>query len=182
MDWKHAMRFLATVAVLSISIGHDKARADVVMPRFHSCFIAAGAKYKLSPTLLKGVALTESSGRDNATNTNHSPTTKSVDVGLMQINSGWFPLLESRYGIKPMRLKDGCTSIDVGAWILAHEFKRHGNQWAAVGAYNAACTRLKGVACAKARQAYSWKVFNMMMRVEKAEKASPEQQAGGHRA
>ncbi|PHN95779.1 hypothetical protein CSC81_18720, partial [Tenacibaculum discolor] len=66
------------------------------MERFHSCFVAAGAKYNLSPTLLKGVALTESSGRDYAKNVSHHLKTKTVDVGLMQINSGWFPLLESR--------------------------------------------------------------------------------------
>lgn len=176
------MRALATVAVLAISIGHGAAHAELVMERFHSCFVAAGAKYNLSPTLLKGVALTESSGRDYAKNVNHHLKTKTVDVGLMQINSGWFPLLESRFGIKPERLKDGCTSIDVGAWILAHEFKKYGNQWDAVGAYNAACTQLKGAACAKARQTYSWRVFRMMRHVEASEKQAAEQQSGGKRS
>lgn len=176
------MRALATVAVLAISIGHGAAHAELVMERFHSCFVAAGAKYNLSPTLLKGVALTESSGRDYAKNVSHHLKTKTVDVGLMQINSGWFPLLESRFGIKPERLKDGCTSIDVGAWILAHEFKKYGNQWDAVGAYNAACTQLKGAACAKARQTYSWRVFRMMRRVEASEKPTTEQQSGGKRS
>lgn len=173
------MSALAIIAILSISIGHDAARAEVVMERFHSCFVAAGAKYNLSPTLLKGVALTESSGREQAQNLDHRIRTKTVDVGLMQINSGWFPLLESRFGIKPERLKDGCTSIDVGAWILAHEFKKYGNQWDAVGAYNAACTQLKGAACAKARQTYSWRVFRMMKRVEASERPAAQEQGRG---
>lgn len=182
MDWKLVLRALATLAVLSTSIGHGAAQAEIVMERFHSCFVAAGTKYNLSPTLLKGVALTESSGRESAKNLN-SDKSKTMDMGLMQINSGWFPLLESRYGIKPERLKDGCTSIDVGAWILAHEFKKYGNQWDAVGAYNAACTRLKGVACAKARHAYTWKVFRMKRHVEASERAGKEQQqAGGKRS
>lgn len=176
------MRTMATIAVLTISIGHDAARAEIVMERFHSCFVAAGAKYNLSPTLLKGVALTESSGRDYAQNLTHKLRTKTVDVGLMQINSSWFPLLEARYGIRPERLKDGCTSIDVGAWILAHEFKKYGNQWDAVGAYNAACAQLKGAACTKARQTYSWRVFRMMQRVEASEKVATEQQGGGKRS
>jgi soluble lytic murein transglycosylase-like protein len=182
VDWKRAKRTLATVAVLTFSSGHGLAHAEVVMERFHGCFLAAGAKYNLSPTLLKGIALTESSGRDYAKNLTHRLKTKTIDVGLMQINSSWFPLLKARYGIKPERLTDGCTSIDVAGWILAHEFKKFGNQWDAVGAYNAACRQLGSVACAKARQTYSWRVFRMMRRVEATEKSATTQQVGGKRS
>ena len=144
------------------------AKAVERLLQYEHCFNASAQKYNLSPVLLKGIALAESSGIPTAKNTNHIGTTKSVDVGLMQINSGWFPLLERKFGIKASQLQNACMSIDVGAWILAHEFKRYGNQWDAVGAYNAACTQLKGKACSKRRQAYSWRVYRMMKLVQES--------------
>jgi soluble lytic murein transglycosylase-like protein len=59
----------------------------------------------------------------------------SYDVGLMQINSSWLPMLK-RFGITEKDLYEPCISIEVGAWILAHNIRSHGYTWAAVGAYN----------------------------------------------
>ena len=53
----------------------------------------------------------------------------------MQINSSWLPTLR-RFGIVEKDLYEPCVSIDVGAWILAHNIRSYGNTWAAVGAYN----------------------------------------------
>jgi hypothetical protein len=47
----------------------------------------------------------------------------------------------------------------VGAWILADKIQRYGFSWEAVGAYNAACTELKGKACDAARSKYAWCVY-----------------------
>lgn len=57
------------------------------------------------------------------------------DVGMMQINSGWFDTLE-KYGIKPGHLTNACTNIFVGAWILSNNVRRYGKTWQAIGAYN----------------------------------------------
>ncbi|MBG6240754.1 MAG: lytic transglycosylase, partial [Candidatus Symbiopectobacterium sp. Dall1.0] len=61
----------------------------------------------------------------------------SEDVGLMQINSSWFPVL-NRMGITRKDLLDNpCQNIYVGAWILARNISSNGVNWESVGAYNA---------------------------------------------
>lgn len=61
----------------------------------------------------------------------------SEDIGLMQINSRWMPLLR-RYGITTADLLEPCTSIMIGAWVLGSNFQRMGYNISAIGAYNAA--------------------------------------------
>ena len=98
----------------------------------HACWEEAAQKYGVSAHLLYAIAKTESSLRPSAINHN---TTGSYDIGLMQINSTWLPTLR-RFGIQEKDLYEPCISIEVGAWILAHNIRSHGNTWEAVGRYN----------------------------------------------
>lgn len=101
---------------------------------WESCFTDAASRYSLDPDILRAIAVTESAmdpTRHNASNRNGS-----VDLGIMQINSYWYPFLEA-YGIKPADLWDACTNIFVGAWVLAQNVRTYGKNWLAVGAYNA---------------------------------------------
>ena len=116
---------LRLVGVLFASLSGAAATA-------HACWEEAGLRYGVNPSVLVAIARTESSMNPNAVNRNRDG---SYDLGLMQINSRWFPMLR-RYGISEQQLRQPCFSIHVGAWILAQNMQRFGNSWDAVGAYN----------------------------------------------
>ncbi|WP_217907424.1 lytic transglycosylase domain-containing protein [Massilia sp. BJB1822] len=107
-----------------------------------ACWHEIGAKYGISPYLLHAIAKTESNLNPRAIN--RSNANGSYDIGLMQINSSWLPVLR-RHGITEAQLYEPCVSIEVGAWILAQNIHQLGNSWTAVGAYNSpkAATRLR---------------------------------------
>lgn len=94
---------------------------------------AAAAKHSLNYLLLRSIAEQESHFNPVAVGGN---TNGSSDFGLMQINSTWLPTLR-KYGVSQQDLFNPCINADVGAWILADNFKRMGVTWDAVGAYNA---------------------------------------------
>ncbi len=119
-----------------------------------SCWHSAAERYGIHETILRAIALTESAMDPHAINRN---TNGSVDVGLMQINSRWFPRL-AEMGIQPGDLWDPCTNIHVGAWVLAGEIRRFGYTWRAIGAYNAGPGW--SVAHEQKRRAYAQRVFH----------------------
>ncbi|MDY7548524.1 transglycosylase SLT domain-containing protein [Glaciimonas sp. Gout2] len=99
-----------------------------------ACWDEAGARYNIDPILLQAMAHVESGMNAAARNYNNDG---SYDVGLMQINKLHFPRLAT-FGITEKRLiAEPCTSVMVGAWILAEFVQRVGYNWTAVGAYNA---------------------------------------------
>jgi soluble lytic murein transglycosylase-like protein len=100
---------------------------------FAACFDEAAARYRVPTSLLMAISRVESSGNPRAINRNPDG---SYDIGHMQINSRWLPLLK-RYGIDERSLFDACTNTYVGAWILAQNIHRLGYNWEAIGAYNA---------------------------------------------
>lgn len=108
-------------------------------PHVSACWEEAGARYHISPYLLYAIAKTESGLNPAALNRNKNG---SYDIGLMQINSSWFPTLR-KFGVDEAQLLDPCTSIHVGAWILAQNMQRLGYSWDAVGAYNSSKQELR---------------------------------------
>ena len=98
-----------------------------------ACWDEAAARYRVNSALLYAMAQTESGLNPLAVGRNANG---SRDIGLMQINSAWLPKL-AEYGISERDLFQPCTSIHVGAWLLARNIYRYGYTWEAVGAYNA---------------------------------------------
>lgn len=145
------LTFLAAVACTNVSA-----------QQIDACFVASAQKYNLDPRLLWAIAMVESRGRTDAINNSHIQRTGTRDFGIMQINESNLRSL-SRHGITREKLMtDRCLNIDVGAWILADSIRRNGATWNAVGAYNAACTQLKGKDCESARKRYTdlvWKWY-----------------------
>ena len=57
---------------------------------------------------------------------------KSLDVGLMQINSYWL----RKWQLPLERVLDPVTNVTLGLCILKYEMRRYGSTWKAVGAYH----------------------------------------------
>ena len=99
-----------------------------------NCWQLAASRYHVDPLLLYAIAKVESNLNPRARNINGDG---SQDIGLMQINSRHLPAL-AQFGITEQHLvTQPCTSVMVGAWILAGFIQEKGYGWQAVGAYNA---------------------------------------------
>ncbi|MFD3241891.1 lytic transglycosylase domain-containing protein [Rahnella perminowiae] len=98
------------------------------------CFNKAGRDYGIDPLLLTAISIQESRLRMDAIN-NHSAH-KTEDVCGMQINSSHYPALRKFEITRERLLKEPCTCIYTGAWVLARNFQAYGKNWDSVGMYN----------------------------------------------
>jgi len=104
----------------------------------HSCFKQAADRYLIDHRLLMAIAEVESGMNPNAIGLNkRNGKVLSEDVGLMQINSSWFPVLKGMGITRENLLNNPCQNVYVGAWILAKNIASNGVNWESVGAYNA---------------------------------------------
>ena len=126
---------------------------------FAHCYKEAGSRYGIDPLMLKAIAITESSVRPNI-------ESLTQEIGLMGINRSWLPILSKRYGLSEQDVWQPCTNVQVGAWILASNYRQFGKNWNAVGAYNAACKKLNSVECKRTRLRYSQKVYDNLKQLK----------------
>ncbi len=112
--------------LIAVGASFPSARAD--------CLDDAATYHNIYPALARAIAMHES--RMNPRAIGPANSNGSYDIGLMQINSSWLPML-ARYGISRDALLDGCVNAYVGTWILQQNIRQYGYNWEAVGAYNA---------------------------------------------
>jgi soluble lytic murein transglycosylase-like protein len=124
----------------------------------HACWQDAARRYGVDVELLYAIAQQESNLNPHAINRSHAARTGSIDIGLMQINSRWLPVL-AQHGLREADLLEPCLNLQVGAWILAQGFQRYGATWEAVGAYHASCSRLSSPDCIATRTRYANAVY-----------------------
>ncbi|EHM1180620.1 transglycosylase SLT domain-containing protein [Salmonella enterica] len=104
----------------------------------YDCFELAGRDANIDPMLLRAVAWQESGLNYRITGSNAlAGFGEGYGYGLMQIDSQHLLFLK-KYGItKENLINDICLNIYVGAYIMAVAFNKFGENWKAVGAYNA---------------------------------------------
>lgn len=105
------------------------------------CFREAGARYHVSPQLLRAIAQVESGMNPHAVgyNRDRQGRVTSRDFGLMQINSTHLAKLKAMGVISDERdlLTQPCLNVQTGAWILAQHLQVCGLTWQCLGSYNA---------------------------------------------
>ncbi|CBJ48261.1 lytic transglycosylase domain-containing protein [Erwinia amylovora] len=105
------------------------------------CFREAGARYNVSPQLLRAIAQVESGMNPHAIgyNRDRQGRVTSRDFGLMQINSTHLAKLKAMGVISDERdlLTQPCLNVQTGAWILAQHLQVCGLTWQCLGSYNA---------------------------------------------
>ncbi len=106
--------------------------APAAAQKASNCWNAAAAYHGVDVWLLYSISWVESRFNPSAAGKNKNGT---MDLGLMQINSIWLPELR-KHGITKAHLLDGCSSVYIGAWILAKNIRQYGYTWKAIGAYN----------------------------------------------
>ena len=96
------------------------------------CITQAAQCFQVNPLLIKAIIWHESRNQPQALNINKN---KTVDVGIMQINTVHFNSLKRR-GIDEQRLrKDSCANVFSGTWILKQKIERYGYTWDGIGSY-----------------------------------------------
>lgn len=151
------MRNIFSVLIIVILSGLTASAYAANAPNnFKQCFVQAASRFQIDHRLLIAIAEVESSMNPRAIGLNkRDGRVISEDVGLMQINSSWFPKLASMGITRKDLLENPCQNVFVGAWILASNISANGVNWESVGAYNAG---FKG-ANAPFRMKYAKKVY-----------------------
>lgn len=97
-------------------------------------FEKAGRDFGIESSLLKRIAMIESSLNPSAINQNKNGT---VDIGLMQINSMHLKRL-SKVGVTHQSLLDPEVNVYVAALLLSSHIRKRGYNLEAIGCYHSA--------------------------------------------
>lgn len=142
--------FMLSVISICIILHSGGGKASAKDSAYAHFFETAGQTWEVPTPLIKAIAQTESNFHPWAVNIagrSYYPETreealslirsamarsKSVDIGIMQLNSWWLKRLK----LTPEQVLDPEPNILMGSWILAQELNRYGYHWKAVGSYH----------------------------------------------
>ncbi|MEM4066288.1 MAG: lytic transglycosylase domain-containing protein [Candidatus Micrarchaeaceae archaeon] len=137
-------------------------------PQENLCFMKAASMYQVPVAILKSIAKVESGYNPYALNVegvSYLPSNpeqswaiiranynKSIDIGIMQVNTYWFRKLNIPYwyGLNT------CYSIMLGAYVLRQKINRYGNNWFGIAAYHSASPYRNN--------RYAWMLWNNLKR------------------
>ena len=106
--------------------------------RIHACLTAAADAYRL-PAALILILLKVEGGRLGSVSSNTNDT---VDIGPMQVNTIWVPLIARHWRTTPQAAyaalrNNFCANVEGGTWILRQALDdARGDFWSGVGLYH----------------------------------------------
>lgn len=97
------------------------------------CIHEAAQCFKINPLIIQAIIWQESNNRQHVVNKNKN---KTLDVGVMQINSIHFNSLKAQ-GISEEELRENsCANVFSGSWILNNVIQNYGYSWEGIGKYH----------------------------------------------
>ena len=102
------------------------------------CIESAASVYRLPPAVIV-ILLSVEGGSLGHVSQN---TNETVDIGPMQVNSTWVPVVAKHWNASPSdtfaALRDNfCANVEAGTWILRQAMdEAHGDFWEGVGFYH----------------------------------------------
>lgn len=103
-----------------------------------ACLMLAAQTYSVPPAVLVGIHQVEGGKVGQAVGPNDNG---SYDLGPMQINTIWIPLLADKWGVEEDTAyrwvrDDPCTNMGVSAWILRTHMNETGSLSKAIAYYH----------------------------------------------
>lgn len=103
-----------------------------------ACLMLAAQTYSVPPAVLVGIHQVEGGKVGQAVGPNDNGT---YDLGPMQINTLWMPLLAEKWGVREETAyrwvkDDPCTNMGVSAWILRTHMNETGSLAQAIAHYH----------------------------------------------
>jgi len=136
----------------------------LTVPTLASCILLAANTYHIPEAVMNGIMHVEGGhvGQEVGPDFNGS-----YDLGPMQINTGWLPVLEQEWHVDTRTARswvrdNGCVNVHVAAWILRRKVEDAGSLWGGVAAYHSATPEIGA--------SYAHKVMVMMDRKDEVSK------------
>lgn len=123
------MKKLLTPFVIPLSIFCSPLAAS----QQEDCIIEAAQCFQINPLIIKAIIWQESKNNPQALNKNKN---KTVDIGIMQINSVHFKSLKAMGIDETLLRENSCANVFSGSWILKKSIGRYGYTWEGIGSYH----------------------------------------------